>query len=420
MVKAATVCLVTSTHVSANPRLVKEADALAEAGYTVHVVAADVNDRLRTLDQPILARAAWTFSLVQRPSFTTYATLTLLQRASRLLLTITRFRTLLISRLAHHRLTARLARAARRIRANLYLGHNLAALPAVAFAAKKNETAYAFDCEDFHTEELTLQQRERGDQLARETLEQTLLPGCSYVTAASPLIAAAYQDKYNIKVTPILNVFPLLEAPQRPATSEEVVPRSLYWFSQTIGTGRGIEEIIAAIALMHPPPKLFLRGNPAAGYAEAIADVARPGKVDVQLLDSAPAGEMAELAQRYAIGLAIEPASSLNNSLALSNKIFTYLLAGLPVLLSRTRAQEQLALELGDAVLLVDVHDAQAVATVLTSFFADPVRQQKARDAAWATARDKFNWDIEKKKFVALVEAVTPTDAPSLVRRPPG
>ena len=35
----ATVCLVTTGHPSTNPRLVKEADALAEAGYDVRVVA---------------------------------------------------------------------------------------------------------------------------------------------------------------------------------------------------------------------------------------------------------------------------------------------------------------------------------------------------------------------------------------------
>src|SRR5690625_6431809 len=33
------ICLVTTGHPSTNPRLVKEADALVEAGYNVHVVA---------------------------------------------------------------------------------------------------------------------------------------------------------------------------------------------------------------------------------------------------------------------------------------------------------------------------------------------------------------------------------------------
>jgi len=37
---SARVCLVTTGQPACNPRLVKEADALAEAGFDVHVVAA--------------------------------------------------------------------------------------------------------------------------------------------------------------------------------------------------------------------------------------------------------------------------------------------------------------------------------------------------------------------------------------------
>ena len=53
----ASVCLVTPAHLASNPRLVKEADALHAAGYRTHVVAADLAESLRAMDQTILARA---------------------------------------------------------------------------------------------------------------------------------------------------------------------------------------------------------------------------------------------------------------------------------------------------------------------------------------------------------------------------
>ena len=47
---SARICLVTTGQPACNPRLVKEADALVDAGFDVHVVAADLSrlgDRCR-------------------------------------------------------------------------------------------------------------------------------------------------------------------------------------------------------------------------------------------------------------------------------------------------------------------------------------------------------------------------------------
>jgi hypothetical protein len=189
------VCLVTSTHISANPRLLKEADALHQAGYKVYVVAIDVNERLRRMDRPILAAAGWNYSLVKRGPFLTYIARSLLQRCSRGLLRRLGWQNLLLASMAHHRLIARLKHRTKQIPAQLYLAHNLAALPAAAGAARKNQSKLGFDAEDFHTEELTSLQRNAGDQIAREIIERILLPRCDHLTAASPLIADAYLKK---------------------------------------------------------------------------------------------------------------------------------------------------------------------------------------------------------------------------------
>src|SRR4051794_40779505 len=58
------ICLISPGHMSFNPRLVKEADALAEAGYLVHVIAANNLRYLRELDRSILTQASWSYDLV--------------------------------------------------------------------------------------------------------------------------------------------------------------------------------------------------------------------------------------------------------------------------------------------------------------------------------------------------------------------
>jgi hypothetical protein len=55
----ATICLVTPGHLGSNPRIVKEADALTEHGYQVHVVFAQTHQRDLDRDASILAKSRW-------------------------------------------------------------------------------------------------------------------------------------------------------------------------------------------------------------------------------------------------------------------------------------------------------------------------------------------------------------------------
>src|SRR5712664_4131585 len=58
------ICLLTPGQPSTNPRLVKEADALAEAGFDVHVVYAHWADWAAETDRELLASRRWKWSCV--------------------------------------------------------------------------------------------------------------------------------------------------------------------------------------------------------------------------------------------------------------------------------------------------------------------------------------------------------------------
>ena len=57
-VNGATICLVTSANLAANPRLVKEASTLRESGYRVRIVAADIMPSLAGYDSEIAKEVA--------------------------------------------------------------------------------------------------------------------------------------------------------------------------------------------------------------------------------------------------------------------------------------------------------------------------------------------------------------------------
>ena len=402
------ICLISSAHLSANPRLVKEADALSEAGYEVTVIAATYDIRSREVDHgfesrpwraappiPFGPRARRGRRLVQ------IARLGLSGMAAR-----AGVRHPAVLRGALHPVTTDLAAAALGVRADLYIAH-LAALPAAALAARRHGGRYAFDAEDFHTGELSGSSKDSALRQVTSALERLYLPGCAYVTAASPGIAEAYEKNYGIaRPTTILNVFPLSESPVRATPRGAAAPEpSVYWFSQTIGPDRGLEAAVRAIALAASRPHLYLRGAASRGFASRLSAVAaEAGVADrLHILTPAAPDEMARLAAQYDLGLAGETGHTLNRRIALTNKLFTYLLAGLPIVASDVEAHRAFAPEMGEAMRLHATDDPGSLAGAIDAYLTDPAKLSSARATAFALGQARFNWDLEKAKLVARV-----------------
>ena len=402
------ICLISPGHVASNPRLVKEANALDDAGYRVRVVAGDYMAEIKSLDQTIFAAVSWSWVTVGLGTKFIYSLRKIRQKLAQIIAAIGWMPNLSIAMWAHHPLSKKLGRVAATEAADLYIAHCLAALPAAAWAAERHNAKLGFDAEDFHIGELANIPENQTEIRIRDYIEKTLLPRCCHLTAASPKIAEAYHQRYGIKMQPILNVFSLAESSNnfvKPISKPDTEP-SLYWFSQTIGAGRGIEAIVRAIAQMQTKAKLYLRGIPAVGYQKQLQTLARELKVSEQVhfLPSASPGEMVKLAAEHDLGLSFELTQPFNRAICLTNKIFTYLLAGLPVLMSRTPAQEDLAQRLGEAAVLIDINNPDDIANTLDCWLSQPHKLASARVCAWKLAQEVYNWDVEKKSFLAVVE----------------
>ncbi len=402
--KPLSVCLVSPGHLGSNPRLVKEAEALVEAGQRVHVIYGETHAGTLKRDESVLSGAGWTSQAV---SLFTHRWRTLAwktgQRVS-LLLFKRGLRTLPLACRASHPLFPGLRRAVLNYKADLYLGHCLPTLPIVVAAARRHRARCGFDAEDFHSGENDEEGHGAVSNAIARLLESHFLPECDHLTAASPLIAQAYEATYGVAPTTILNVFPLREAVEpRPAPS---LP-SFYWFSQTIGPGRGIEAMLEILRLLNRPLRIDLRGHISDGYWKSLGAFVAGSEVVLRLLSPDAPATMVGHAAGYTAGLALEQRTPLNRDICLTNKAFTFLLAGTPVIFSRTRAQEALAGELGAAALLIDLDDPPAAAQALRSWIADPVQQMRARQCALDTRQTRYNWDYEKHLFLNLIKVTT-------------
>jgi len=224
----------------------------------------------------------------------------------------------------------------------------------------------------------------------------------------------AYNEAYGIPLpTVVLNVFPLSQAPDAPTPKGTAMPGpSLYWFSQTIGPDRGLECAVRAITRAQSKPHLYLRGTPAAAYASLLRGLAEEqGCADrLHLLPPAMPQQMERLAVEYDVGLVGETGHTPNRRICLTNKQFTYLLAGLPVLFSDIPAHRQLANELGDAARLYAVDDADELAQQLDTILLSSVLLSKSRQLAWRFGQGRYNWEFEEKLLLACVDNTFDTE----------
>lgn len=216
--------------------------------------------------------------------------------------------------------------------ADWVIGHNPGALWATLYAGRKLNCKMGFDVEDYHPGEGNNVHLQR---LAKQLMQQ-VLPEMDYVSFAAPLIMqevnndlqGAHKNWFTV-----LNYFPSEEfaLPETPL----IGPLRLVWFSQNISFGRGLELILPAVKSCKGQVELHLYGNVDEDFKklhlEGIDNIFLHGAVSQQQLH--------RQLVRYDVGLALEPAKDKNNDLAISNKLLSYLQAGLYVVATNTKGQ---------------------------------------------------------------------------------
>jgi glycosyltransferase involved in cell wall biosynthesis len=409
----ARICLLASGQPSVDPRLVKEADALHEVGHDVQVICSHMVPWADAADRELLQTRSWTCTYVGGDSngTTTEYWRTRLRHGLSRRLWLAWPLSDRLRRYSVCRVLPELAGAAMRAKAELYIAHYTGALVAAAEAARANRALFAFDAEDFETGSYNLDAGpSRMDRLI-ERFERQYLPRSAYITGASPGIAEAYKAKYEIPLpATILNVFPLAERPRELRGISLDRPLRLYWFSQTIGPGRGLEDVVQAMGqLKGCKIELHLRGRWAGSYKEALFSLATSvGLLPQQIYshDPGPQSEMVRLAALYDVGLALERRDTVNRDLCITNKIFTYLLAGNAVIATATRGQRMIMETVGDAGFPYEPGDVNALAHGLRLWDENRNMLQLVRQKSWNWGTNRFNWDLEKKKLVQQVEDV--------------
>jgi glycosyltransferase involved in cell wall biosynthesis len=400
------IVIVTTGQPATNPRIMKEYEALKEKGYAVKVLYTYSADWAHAIDKVKFDKGILKyqdFILIGGDPHNKKVLFFL----SRLFLRIFKMGMLVlpfryIKDMAMYRASFFIWHQAHKYKADLYMAHYLGALPGATRAAKKNNAACMFDAEDFHRGEPVYYPEQNRHIIE---VEDRYLPAVSYVTTASPLITLAYKKLYpGQRIETLNNVFSskYLQQPKEPG----VGPLKLFWFSQNIGPNRGLEVIIDALNIVGTAISLYLLGNAKnPQYLQSLQKRIQP-PADMHLLKPVDPDQIFKVAANYDIGLASEVPHCENRNICLTNKIFTYLLAGNCVLASDTDAQRLLLDQYKGIGLVYKHNDADDLAMKIREFINNKEKLRNCKIHALEVVRHDLNWEREREKLYAVVETV--------------
>jgi len=404
------ICLIGAANVSNNPRLLREADLLSQQ-HEVRVVCQGTSRASGEADTRLLAHRSWHLQRVDHPRadwmrsdvFRPHWLRSMLVRGRRRLAEET-FRYIKSAALAEYSVCAsrsELEKLASSERADWFIAHAQPALPAAAAAAQKWHSKLGFDCEDLLAES--------GDKFceANRLIEQKYLRQCDYITATSNAMAEHLCNAYDVPRPLVLyNVFPLSLAERivPPAQRKQHSKLRLHWVGQTIGPDRGLQDAFQACAGLADHIEIHLRGRLSEQHKrELLASAERWGVLGcVTFHPVIDRDELFRSMAEYDVGLALERPQNRNYNLTVTNKMFSYMLAGLAVAATETPGQREVMDQAPDAGFMYPASDTKSLGSVLRVWIADREKLHQAKAAAWDAARARFCWDLEQKKIVEL------------------
>lgn len=394
------IVLISTGQPTLNPRLVKEADALVNEGYDVTVLYQHWSNWAIIPDEELLKNKKWSYKCVGgnplQHRFSYFITRLLYKWHRFISKTIgLRFG---LAELSVARCSWLLAFVARNIKADLYIAHNLGALPAAVFASKCNRAMAGFDAEDFHRFE-TSDDRNKIDVKRNIYLEEKYIPQTNYLTAASPLIASAYEQIFKKNTVAILNTFEPFTKTVKATVGQKI---KLFWFSQTIGPERGVEEIIKAINLSKYEFDLYLLGEIDGAYRQKLTNMLSSSGT-LYFKDPVAQQDLFSIAATFDIGLATETGIPYNRDICLTNKIFTYIQAGLATIATNTTAQVNLMNQHDQIGFTFRKDDVYQLASLLDLYHENRTLLLQHQQQAYLLGQNTYNWEIESKKFLKVI-----------------
>jgi glycosyltransferase involved in cell wall biosynthesis len=237
-----------------------------------------------------------------------------------------------------------------------------------------------------------------------DLFERAVVRFFDYVIYTTPFVGQRYQTM-KVRSGPIEN-YPILKLSE--TFQREPQKRIIYLGG--MARIRGLLEVIEAFALVakrHPDWELCLVGSSRpASFEQELKDLVKKLEVEANVTFVAwvPYEEKERLSSQASMGV-ITYLPCSNNTSCLPNKLFDYMLVGLPVVASNFPLYREVV-EPNHCGLTVDPTRPQEIARAMEYLIEHPHEAKQMGANGRQAVLEKYNWEKESRKLLQIYDAV--------------
>ncbi len=263
--------------------------------------------------------------------------------------------------------------------------------------AKLRTKKLIFDSHEYFTEVPELVNRPKVKAIWKR-IERKILPHLKHVLTVSSSIAELYKKEYHVDVKLLRNV-PLLNQQKIEVENIKIEGKKILIYQGAINVNRGIELMVNTMKYIDNANLYII------GYGDIFTEIEQLINQEsltdkVKLLGEIPLEKLQGYTQQADLGLSLEEDKGLNYRFSLPNKLFNYIHAGLPVLVSNLPEMKNLVTQyqLGE---IIEKHDSKHIAEKIKTMLNDAEKMKTWSENSKKAALE-LNWEKEKQVIANL------------------
>jgi len=231
------------------------------------------------------------------------------------------------------------------------------------------------------------------------SIEKYIFPKLKNVYTVNRSIATFYRDRYAIDVKFIRNIAPELKNKKVDTTLSNNIKgnkKMLILQGSGINMDRGAEEAIMMMQYVEDTILYIIGGGDIFDTLQNLVDTFNLND-KVFIKNKMPYDELMEYTKIADLGLSLDKGTNLNYEYSLPNKVFDYIQAQIPLLVSNRKEVASLVKN-NNIGLVVDAIDPKKLATAVNNIFSNDLLYNTWKENTEEAAK-KYYWEKERHKI---------------------
>lgn len=292
---------------------------------------------------------------------------------------------------------------------DIFLGNDLDVMPAAFLASRLRRKPLVYDTHEYYLGMPELKGKP-GIKRVWQSIESFIFPRIRHIYTICDSFCELYRRDYGKELKAVRNLPYLHDGPETPISSEIAsrlppADRHLLLFQGAgINPERGVEELVMAMEWLDPA-KFHLVIVGGGDIFEKIRELVDEKKLGdrITILPKLPFGELRSITRRAHLGLSLDKPTNINHIYGLPNKIFDYLHAGVPVLVSRLVELEKIVEEYQIGAYIENHEPRHIAARIRGIFESAPLETWKKNTER---VRRELNWEKESRIILQIFKQV--------------